>query len=132
MMFSPNDDGDWTYAVKLAAGGRCSRFTPAAAANRTGDTQKPAAMFPVASEIAPARIGPTACPKAKATVRSESAAVHDAAGNWRCATMVIDVGPAMKLPPNRTADANVAIGPGERRTGSAPSMAVAKTIAGPR
>src|SRR5580692_1577941 len=109
----------------LAEGGRCSRFTPAAAANRAGDTQKPAARFPVASEIAPARIGPMACPRAKAAVRSERAAVHDAAGNWRCATMVIDVGPAMKLPPNRTAEANIATGPGERRTGSAPSMAVA-------
>src|SRR5215469_6201053 len=130
MMFLLNDDADWIYVLALVAGGRCNRFTHAAMPSRTGDTQKPAAIFPVASEIAPARIGPTACPSAKATVRSEMAAVHDEAGSWRCTTMVIDVGPAMKLPPNRTADANIAGGPGERRTGSAPSMPTKNTSAG--
>ncbi|WIM09578.1 MAG: hypothetical protein OJF58_000531 [Enhydrobacter sp.] len=45
-------------------------------------------------------------------MRREIAAVQDEAGNWRCATIVIDVGPAKKLPPKRSADKNIAVGPG--------------------
>src|SRR6185437_3451879 len=110
MMSFPNDHCDWIWprpvvtAFASDAGGRCSRFTHAAKPSRTGDTQKPAAMLPVVSEIAPARTGLMVCPNAKLTVRSEMAAVQDEIGNWRCTTMVMDVGPARKLPPKRIAE----------------------------
>ena len=43
--------------------------------NRIGDTQKPAAMLPVASEMAPARMGLMVWPKANPTVNGMTEAL---------------------------------------------------------
>ena len=86
--------------------------TIAAATSSTGAVYRPASRDPVTSETYPERTGPRVCQIANETVVAEIAAVARFGGESLGASMVTELGPAMKLPPKTIDDTKAEVRPG--------------------